>query len=152
MSIPEYCVGCRFDEVIWSSQSVKYLCASLGLAWRDRLQLWCRYVVLRFAISCRGLLLFESCGVRHLVYISQPSLHLLHISLALATRRNLCAVKVLLYSHQKGLPRDRGTHGLKSNQANQPLWQINLANRPNSYLASHSPLLTEERSAIWCPC
>ncbi len=32
----------------------------------------------------------------------------------------------------------RGTHGLKSNRlncVNQPFWQINLENRPNSYLA-----------------
>ncbi len=34
----------------------------------------------------------------------------------------------------------RGTHGLKSNRpnrANQPFWQIDPANPPNSYLASH---------------
>ena len=37
-------------------------------------------------------------------------------------------------------PATRGTHGLKLNRpnnTNQPFWQINLANRPNSYLASH---------------
>ncbi len=27
--------------------------------------------------------------------------------------------------------------GLKSNRPNRPFWQIDLANRPNSYLASH---------------